>query len=357
MWSNPSVVPTSRMPMVAAVPALSILAACALASVLSPTPAAAALGDVMHSIPCAGPNTSDLAWVNGKIYQVIFAPTDLKGIYVVDAASGAVLDRLTPAGSSPQGLTYDGHNLWQSDVSGDALYKLDPETAAIRDQWPAPGGVDGQPLGLGWDGENLWLADSRGPEKIWLVDSVGTALGQIPAPGASPYGLAWAEGYVWVSDNNMTGVAAIYQLDPDDGSVVASFPCPGGGGAPNGITHDGQDLWIADNTTDQIYQVDDGIVSGAVAEGRDALRPRLRVAMVSGPGPEIRLRVSLERAARLEARVFDIRGCMVVPEAEKEGVDGDQELRLRTDGVPSGVYLVQVEALGEKRVARLILVR
>lgn len=334
-----------------------VFAVAALASAFSPTSAPAALGDVIHSVPCAGPNTSDLAWVNGQLYQVIFAPTELRGIYVLDPLSGSVLNTLPHAGTSPQGLTYDGHNLWQSDIAGDAVYKLDPQTAAVRGQFPAPGGTDGQPLGLGWDGENLWLADSRIPEKIWLIDSLGTALGQIPAPGASPYGLTWAVGFVWVSDNNMSGVAPIYQLDPGDGSVVNSFPCPGGGGAPNGITHDGEYLWIADNSTDTIYQVDDGIMSGAVGDPAAPLAQRLWIETVCRVGSEISIRLSLKDAANVAARLFDLRGRAVIPVPLRPCAAGPQTVAIGTTGLASGVYFIRFEALGESCAARFVVIR
>lgn len=247
-------------------PVLVAAALLVLPAVFPSSPALADLGDVIRSIPCAGPNTGDLAWVGGILYQVNFAPTDLKFIYRIDPATGTVLGSIPPAGSSPQGLAFDGEFLWQSDVSGRIIYKLDPATGQVLAQFPAPGDTP-QPLGMGWDGASLWLADSRAPEKIWELDRSGGALGNFPAPGASPYGLDWAVGFIWVSDNVVGGLGTIYKMDPDTGAILASFPCPGGGGSPNGIAHDGEHLWIAVNTNDTIYQVDDGLGPVAVGDG------------------------------------------------------------------------------------------
>ncbi|MBN2172244.1 MAG: hypothetical protein JW819_13065 [Candidatus Krumholzibacteriota bacterium] len=245
---------------------MMLIAAMAVAtmSLVSVTPARAELGDVLHTIPCAGANTGDLAWVEGTLYQVIFAPTEERNIYQLDPATGAVLAVIPYAGSSPQGLAYDGQYLWQSDVSGDAIFKMDPTTGAVIEQYPAPGD-DPQALGLGWDGASLWLADSRGPEKIWELDTLCNPIQYYDAPGTSPYGLAYGAGYIWVSDNNLAGGALIYQIDPADGAIVDSFVCPDAGGSPNGIAHDGEFLWIAVNTTDLIYQVDDGLGVTAVS--------------------------------------------------------------------------------------------
>jgi DNA-binding beta-propeller fold protein YncE len=256
---------SARLTLVAA----AFIASVALPALVFPPPARADLGDVIRSIPCAGPNTGDLAWAGGILYQVNFAPTELKLIYKIDPVTGAVLGSIPPAGTSPQGLAFDGEFLWQSDVGGRMIYKLDPTTGQILAQFAAPGDTP-QPLGLGWDGASLWLADSRSPEKIWELDRSGAVLGNFPAPGASPYGLDWAVGFIWVSDNAVGGLGTVYKMHPDTGAILASFPCPGGGGSPNGIAHDGEHLWIAVNTDDRIYQVDDGIGAAAVEDGHPA---------------------------------------------------------------------------------------
>jgi streptogramin lyase len=238
--------------------ALTAVMALTAALLLHTAPVRAELGDVLHTIPCAGANTADIAWVDGTLYQVIFAPTAERNIYQLDPATGAVLAVIPYAGGSPQGLTYDGQYLWQTDLTNDAIIKMDATTGAVIEQYPAPGD-NPQALGLGWDGSELWLADSRGPEKIWEMDTMCNPIQFFAAPGASPYGLAWGAGYIWVSDNNIGGGAFIYKIEPSDGTIVASFLCPDNGGSPNGIAHDGEHLWIAVNTTDLIYQVDDGI--------------------------------------------------------------------------------------------------
>ncbi len=329
------------------------------ALVLTAAPAGAALGDVLHTIPAPGANPADLAWVEGELYSVIFAPTEQKGIYRLDPLTGTVLGTVPYSGSSPQGLTYDGYNLWQVDITGDCFYKKDPVTGDVRAVFAAPGGSEGQPIGLGWDGEWLWLADSRSPEKIWQIDTLGVAQGQIPAPGASPYGLAWAMGFIWVSDNNMAGTALIYKLDPATGQVLDSFPCPDGGGSPNGITHDGENLWIVVNTNDTIYQVDDGIT------GPSAVRPaqnrpaglRLLSARAEPAGRDVCVRFVLGAAGPVHAQLLDVAGRLSAQTSATMAAPGSGELRLEGAGVfSSGIYYVLVTSGGERVAGRVAVV-
>lgn len=322
-------------------------------------PASAELGDILHTIPCAGANTGDLAWVDGELYQVIFAPTEERNIYRLDPETGTVLGIVPYAGGSPQGLAYDGHNLWQVCITGDCIYKMHPLTGEVRDTLDAPGGANGQPIGLGWDGESLWLGDSRDPEKIWEMDTLGVALGQFPAPGDSPYGLAWAEGFIWVSDNNLSAAAYIYKMDPETGDILDSFVCPGGGGSPNGIAHDGDCLWIAVNTNDMIYKVDDGIAGASVDEHLNVGVAPVRIvsAWTDPLAQTVDLQLMLASSGEVRAVLFDVLGRQGVPSVLRAAQAGPCALRLDATRMSSGIAYVRVENGGAVTSGKVLVVR
>jgi hypothetical protein len=312
----------------------------------------------LHTIPCAGQNTSDIAWVDGTIYQVIFSPTEERNIYQLDPLSGAVLSIIPYAGESPQGLTYDGYNLWQGDLAERQIYKMHPVTGAVRDQFNAPGPSNSQPLGMGWDGNSLWVADSRGPETIWEVDTLGTVLSSFPAPGSSPYGLAWAAGYIWVSNNNLGGAAMIYKMDPSGGAILDSFECPDGAGTPNGIAHDGENLWIAVNTTDLIYQVDDGISGAHAPEAAGHAHGFGFGGMTTIPGhAAIEVRFALPAPAEVRVDLFDLLGRQVLPASVSRHGTGSQRITLAADELESGAYYLRLETLGDRATAKVVYLR
>jgi streptogramin lyase len=323
--------------------------------------AGAELGDVLLSFPCAaGTSTSDLAWVDGILYQEIYNPIEERNIYRMDPETGEVLGVVPYAGESPHGLAYDGHNLWQGDYPNDVLYKLDPLTGAIRDSFPAPGGTEGQHLGIGWDGEWLWIADTHGPEKIWKVDTLGVVHGQIPAPGDSPFGLAWGAGFIWVSNNVLGGApATIYKLDPETGDVLDSFLCPDGGGAPNGITHDGEYLWIAVNTNDMIYKVDDGITSSSVEGSMPGEHQRLRMQSLRADraARAIDLQLELRERGELRVQLLDMLGRLSAPALMHRADAGPCHLRLSTAGMNSGIFYVRVSCGNAVESGKVLIMR
>lgn len=339
-------------------PALTrALAFFAIAFLLA-SPTGAEMGDILHSIPCAGDNTADLAWGSGELYQVIFSPTEQRNIYRLDPETGDVIGIVPYAGAMPQGITFDGQHLWQVCLTGDCLYEMDPISGEVFSSFDAPGGDDGQPIGLGWDGEWLWLADSRSPEKIWQLDTEGNVHGQYPAPGSSPYGLAWADGFIWVSENNMSGVAVIYKIDAATGDIVGQFNCPGNGGSPNGITHDGEYLWIAVNTNDTIYQVDDGVAGSGIASGEPAPAPLRLITARSHPeqsGIEVRFEVAA--AARITAQLFDVTGRQAAAAGIHVADAGPHTLTLTPAPLASGTYYVRLSGLGDVSARPVLIVR
>ena len=79
----------------------------------------------------------------------------------------------------------------------------------------------------------------------------GEVILKFPAPGSSPSGLAWDGTHLWLADD---GTDTIYQLDPTDGRVLSSFKSPGS--SPRGLVWDGKNLWHADNATRQVHRLD-----------------------------------------------------------------------------------------------------
>ncbi len=98
-----------------------------------------------------------------------------------------------------------------------------------------------------------------------LRDSLETTA--IPAPGQSPYGVAWDGRNVWHSDAD---AGKLFKLDPKTGKALAEHEV---GGAPTGLDWDGSSLWALDGKRRALMQVDP--TSGSV-------RRRLKIARVAG---------------------------------------------------------------------------
>jgi hypothetical protein len=164
-----------------------------------------------------------------------------------------VLDSFSTPDSAPSGLTWDGTNLWLSDVGGPdpTIYKLTPE-GLILGSFLSP---CGDPFDLTWDGTHLWVIDAVGTDgtghTIYKVDAAGNPITSHVLPPDLSHGLTWDGHFLWAADTTNSRIA---KIDPNTGAVVASFTSPGP--SPRGLAWDGQHLWVADWIEDRIYQVD-----------------------------------------------------------------------------------------------------
>jgi sugar lactone lactonase YvrE len=98
----------------------------------------------------------------------------------------------------------------------------------------------------------LLLAVVALPSAVLAEESdAGKVVLQFPAPGPSPSGLAWDGEALWVADNTTN---SIYQLDPADGHIIASFKAPEG--QVSGLAFGDGHLWCADLGSAVIRQLD-----------------------------------------------------------------------------------------------------
>jgi Right handed beta helix region len=114
----------------------------------------------------------------------------------------------------------------------------------------------GEGLGLtwsvAWDGSSIWTATVNG--KIYKLDPfTGAVLNQFYAPGSQPWGMTWDGQYLWVVD---FAEKRISKIDPTTGSELATYPTPDPVGGCKGVAWDGTYLNVMGWTSPKIYQID-----------------------------------------------------------------------------------------------------
>jgi glutamine cyclotransferase len=129
--------------------------------------------------------------------------------------------------------------------------------------------------GLSWDGTYLWCSEILWGKIYQLNPENGSVIKSFSAPGNYVEGLSWDGTYLWAVDNDGGPYEAnvLYKLDPDDGSIVNSFELAGLVWV-HGITWDGQNLWVIDFDTHLIHKVDPGsgdILSSIPAPGEKCI--------------------------------------------------------------------------------------
>ena len=102
-------------------------------------------------------------------------------------ALGTIIRSFSSVTTVPSGLAFDGLYLWNADMWGNKIYKLDVNTGYPVYEFGAPGTY---PRGLSWDGEYFWCiaTDTYNNEHIYKVTPEGAVTSEFPAP-FDTYGL------------------------------------------------------------------------------------------------------------------------------------------------------------------------
>jgi len=86
----------------------------------------------------------------------------------------------------------------------------------------------GSPQGVAFDGENVWLSAASDDRRIYQIDLDGPVLSEIssiPAPYPQGSGtvrdMTWHDGYLWVINS---ADQAVYQVNPSNGSIQQTVP-------------------------------------------------------------------------------------------------------------------------------------
>ena len=149
----------------------------------------------------------------------------------------------------PNGLQATEEGLWVIDQKEMPLLAmlLDWETGKALHSFPTEtnhsSGITVEP---GKDGA-VWIASTYPPIELFRYSRDGKELRRLDTPGKSEksgaHGLEWIDGKLWVT---VPPSATTYQLDPETGKVLKSFPAPGN--RPHGVGWDGNLFWVAETS-------------------------------------------------------------------------------------------------------------
>jgi hypothetical protein len=119
------------------------------------------------------------------------------------------------------------------------------------------------PNGVAFDGSQVWHS-AFSDDLVLMNPATGTVTRTIPAPGHQfPRGLEWVDGVLWVVDANGGITDTIYRVDPSDGAVLGTYlPVGGSTGLLYGFAFDGRYFWLSNLSTGKIQKlvIDDGAI-------------------------------------------------------------------------------------------------
>jgi hypothetical protein len=149
--------------------------------------------------------------------------------------------------NNPQGLAFDGENIWMVDTTDERVYALrasDGALVADIDIYP----VQLAPWGIAFDGTHAWVTDSA------YAQGVVTRLdGASFFVGPCPTGVAFDGANMWIVNSGCTSQdpVTVTKLRASDGANLGGFLVAGvgSGGNPLGLAFDGANIWVPSGTT------------------------------------------------------------------------------------------------------------
>ena len=227
---------------------------------------------------------SGICYDAGNFWTATYYP-DPATIYHVDAA-GSVIKQFTAPDNQPWDLCLENGNLWMADYWGDALYMIDPATGTMLESH-ASEGVD--PAGIVWDGQYLWYCDNGagGYDYLYKIDLSGSGTPVINIPVDNhDYGVVTVgDSITWnavvenigTADLTVTGVAISGSTEL---YCETSFPLV--------ISPAGQDIISLAYVPESVA----GLDATASVESSDPVSPSVDITLTgsaANPGPDIYL--------------------------------------------------------------------
>jgi uncharacterized protein (TIGR02145 family) len=160
---------------------------------------------------------------------------------VPPVTSASIRSSFASPGSSPNGMVWDGRNLWMID-NLETLYKLDTAGNVLFSKNFS--GTFSDECDLTWDGTGIWIGESiyANAELSHLkVDTLGNIMDTLSVSYWAHDGLEWDGKYFWLGNYN----SSVIYKHKRDGTPILSFGTSGLFGHPTGISYDGLNLWVA----------------------------------------------------------------------------------------------------------------
>jgi hypothetical protein len=151
-------------------------------------------------------------------------------------------------GLSPEGVAFDGSNIWVANYGGNSVTKLLASTGAVVGTYAVGIG----PVSVAFDGTNIWVANygnhGNGNTVTKLLASTGTVVGTYPANNG-PASVAFDGTNIWVANYVENGVT---KLLASTGAVVGTSGVSGSG--PNSLAFDGTHMWVANSGSNNVVE-------------------------------------------------------------------------------------------------------
>lgn len=153
----------------------------------------------------------------------------------LDPASGEIVRSIDVAARA--GTTFDGRYIYQ--IAHGRIQKIDPQSGKVLHTIPVPSGSHAS--GLAWAEGKLWVGQEQ-ERKIHEIDPETGAILRTLRSDRFVTGVTWTEGELWHATRE-GGESELRRVDPETGEVVEKLDMPSGAEV-TGLEADGGDRFF-----------------------------------------------------------------------------------------------------------------
>lgn len=275
-------------------------------------------------------------------------------LFFIDPATGVVDHEIPIDIKKPYGLGFANSMFYVLDNQNNIIKLINPDDGTVIDSILVNDSTNTYLTGLAAYNNSIWYNDAVGPYPYYTGDKTkqrdisGQLLNYFDPQAGYPSGLTFDGQYLWVADNESQ---LIHQIDVNTFQIVKTIEAPGGI-YPNGLAWDGQYLWVANNDADSIYQVD----VGAIATNVDLVDNNKDVVVYPNPANSyVNIKLNVPSTESYTVEIFNAQGKLV---KNSVNISGDNnvytwDINSDADRVP-GMYFCVVTTSNNKYIEKIV---
>jgi YVTN family beta-propeller protein len=222
-------------------------ATCKASIARSPTGASTTIVGTYPPVPPPGLNPDGIAFDGTNMWAVDFSTRQLTEY----GPTGTTLGPYSIAGSFQIAIAFDGTNMWVTapggGPSGDGVVEVNPSGVTINSF-----NVGSYPDAIAFDGTNMWIANESATPTgtVTELSPTGALLGTYNV-GKQPTGIAFDGTNMWVTNQASGSPGTVTKLSPT-GVAIGTY---GVGLEPSAIAFDGTNMWVTNFGGDTVTEL------------------------------------------------------------------------------------------------------
>lgn len=322
-------------------------------------------GDTLASIPAPAESIMGITWVKDTLFVLKqhSNPDSNATLYKVNPLNGIILSQFTlPFTGWVLGIAFDNINLWIVKSSPTQVIYHITTNGTLIDSFLAPCPY---PRGIAWDGKYLWIGNAQ-DGLLYQIDTLANVIRTVAMKEAISWcmGMVWVpqhfDGHLWVNDYIGNDINQL-DVSGDTALLIQHFPHPGT--CIEGITHDGENLWVSDYKIAILWKLHDGISETNIEESSSPIQTASLIQIRPNPFSRFSaIQYFIPHRASVKLAIHNINGQPIRTLLNNTVFPG--HYTILWDGkddnggtLPNGIFFCQLKYSGIKETQKVLLLK